>query len=75
MAESVELDVPAAHSLLELDLAEALERIEAILNKQPGAFVNEDETTRQIRKIINGALKKAVTTAGFRRLTWPRRRS
>ena len=40
---------------LELDLAEALERIEAILNKQPGAFVNEDIATQKIRGIINDA--------------------
>jgi hypothetical protein len=45
---------------LELDLAVALEHIEALLNKQPGAYVNEDETTRKIRGIIEDALKKAV---------------
>ena len=71
MAQPLELDVPEAHTPLELDLAEALERIEAILNKQPGAFVNEDEITRQMRGIIDAALKKAGVTADLRRLTWP----
>lgn len=72
MPKPIELDVPEALAPLECDLAEALERIEYILNQRPGAFVNEDKTTRQIREIINGALKKAVIAADLRRLTWPK---
>ena len=72
MSKPVELDVPDAHTPLEYDLAEALEHIEHILNKRPGAFVNENQETRQMRGIINAALKKMRVTGDFRRLTGPK---
>jgi hypothetical protein len=69
MPKPLDLDIPEAHSPLELALAQALEHIEYILNQRSGAFVNEDETTRQIRGIINSALKKTGVTADLRRLS------
>jgi len=66
MPKPLDLDVPEAHTPLELDLAEALEQIEYILNQWPRASVN-DETTRLIRGIINNALRKAVVAADHKR--------
>jgi len=70
MAKSLERDGPTAYTPLERDLAEALERIEAVLDKRPGAFINEDEATRQMREIIKNALKKVRATISLRRLPW-----